>query len=139
MSNKIKKNLNNQRESSTSKERITGDKLNCNENISITPKRDSKASSDIESILIFSNKKKRKYITNYIYKYTFFINFLLIEFILCFLPKKVLSTVFTITLKIDEIGDQQIFSDLYDLDQFYPYRIFVNDQVQILRRETKKL
>ena len=135
MSNKIKKNLNNQRESSTSKERITGDKLNCNENISITSKRDSKASSSIEPILIFSNKKKRKYITNYIYKYTFFINFLLIEFILCFLPKKVLSTVFTITLKIDEIGDQQIFSDLYDLDQFYPYRIFVNDQVQILRNK----
>ena len=58
MSNKIKKNLNNQRESSTSKERITGDKLNCNENISITRKRDSKASSDIEPILIFSNKKR---------------------------------------------------------------------------------
>ena len=48
--------------------------LNCNENISITPKRDSKASSGIEPILIFSNNFKD-----------------LFERMICFDPKERLS------------------------------------------------
>ena len=54
------------------------------------------------------------------------------------MPKEVLSSTSSdnyITIKLVEEGMQQIFSDEYDIYTFYPYRIYVNDKVQILREK----
>ena len=87
---------------------------------------------------IFSQKKLNYYVFNFYYIFTTLINVLLIEFVLIILPKEVLSSTSSdnyITIKLVEEGMQQIFSDEYDIYTFYPYRIYVNDKVQILREK----
>ena len=90
---------------------------------------------------IISHYKINKYAFNFYYIFSSVINILLIEFILFLLPKKVLCIITYdnfIKINLVENGMQQIFSDLYDINLFYPFRIYVNEKVQILR-ETRKI
>jgi len=66
-------------------------------------------------------------------------NYLLYQYILLFLLKTVVSyipQIHYITLQVNKIGEQQIFSDEYDIDGFYPAKIYINNQIQILRNKT---
>ena len=83
------------------------------------------------------NKAKINLI-NFYYITSYFINLLLYDYILFSLPKKVYlisSPISFITLQVNNIGDQQIFSDRYNISQFYPFRIYVNNSLQILRNK----
>ena len=87
---------------------------------------------------IFSQSKINKYTFNFYYIFSSLVNILLIEFILIFLPKEVLSYTSPdnyIIIKLVEEGIQQIFSDSYNINAFYPFRIYVNNKVQILREK----
>ena len=57
--------------------------------------------------------------------YYHFINLLLIIYISLFLPRKVFAN-YKITLKLVEAGDQQIFSDEYNIEEYKPVKIRVN-------------
>ena len=67
-----------------------------------------------------------------------FIKFFIIRYILFILPIKAVSDINPenyIILKIDFRGEQQIFSDEYDLDKCKPYRIYIDDIAQVLRKK----
>ena len=85
--------------------------------------------------IIHPNKEKN--IINIIFKKYFnIINCLLFYYILFSLPRKIKSYNTPenyIILKVGGIGEQQIISDLYDIDKFKPYRIFINEELQIMR------
>ena len=98
-----------------------------------------------ESLIIKSNKiqnvKFRKNIpkkSKFIFKNinSIFINILFIKFILISFLEKTLSYPNSnnyILLKVNNTGDQQIFSDYYNISKFYPDRIYVGNRIQILR------
>ena len=89
----------------------------------------------IEPNNIRCDKNKKKKMSNNFY-YNNFINIFLLEFILFILHNKnifVTSSENYIILKVDNIGEQQIFSDQYNLDKYKPFRIYVNDRIKILR------
>ena len=118
--------------------KIEHEKINNKESIFSAINKKSKYSNyvdkDITKKFIIKNKTK-KYIYNIFYINSYIINFLILEYIIFLsLPKTVFSLLENnIILFIDEIGDQQIFSDEYDINQYYPLRIYVNDVFQILR------
>ena len=60
--------------------------------------------------------------------YYHFINLLLIIYISLFLPRKVFAN-YKITLRLVEAGDQQIFSDEYNIEEYQPAEIRVNGRV----------
>ena len=89
----------------------------------------------IEPNNIRCDKNKKKKMSNNFY-YNNFINIFLLEFILFILHNKnifVTSSENYIIIKVDNIGEQQIFSDQYNLDKYKPFRIYVNDRIKILR------
>ena len=120
--------------------KIEDKKINNKESISYVFNKESKYSNnvdkDISKMLINKNKTK-KYISKINNIYSHIINFLIFEYIIFLsLPKTVFSLLENnIVLYIDEIGDQQIFSDEYDINQYYPLRIYVNGVFQILREK----
>ena len=65
-------------------------------------------------------------------KYRQIINFMLFEIVLLILPKEILSADNYIELKVGKTGYQQIISDKFDQSKF-PWVIYVNNEVQILR------
>ena len=93
-----------------------------------------KTESLIETNIIYNIKNKRKKLFNYFY-FSNFINIFLIEFILFILENKITSVTSKdnyIILQVNDIGEQQIFSDKYNLSKYEPYRIYVNDRIKIL-------
>ena len=113
-------------------------KIKIKENISSAFKKESNYSNNIyqdSRKILMSKSKSKKYNSNIFYIYSYIINCLILEFFLLLsLPNSVLSLLDnSITLYIDEIGDQQIFSDEYDINQYMPKRIYVNNVFQILR------
>ena len=60
-------------------------------------------------------------------------NLLPLNFLLFFIYNMKLSNCATIQLKVNEIGNHQIFSEYYDIEKYYPFKISINDEVQILR------
>ena len=81
-----------------------------------------------------SKIKKFSITLNYIYSYL--INLFLFEYLLLLLPEGILTDEkYRIQLKLGEIGDQQIFSDEYNISQYYPYRIKINNELHILRNK----
>ena len=63
-------------------------------------------------------------------KYLNIINFILLEYLLILLPRQILAQDYYIELKVGKTGYQQIISDNY---RNYPWIIYVNDEIQILR------
>ena len=60
----------------------------------------------------------------------------LFKFILFLVYNILISNAAYIQLKVNGIGNQQILSDYYDIEKYYPFRIFINDnEVQILREK----
>ena len=118
--------------------KFADEKIKIKENISSAFKKESNYSNNIyqdSRKILMSKSKSKKYNSNIFYMYSYIINCLILEFFLLLsLPNSVLSLLDNnITLYIDEIGDQQIFSDEYDINQYMPKRIYVNNVFQILR------
>ena len=79
-------------------------------------------------------KKSNKSISHFYRIYYYLINYLLINFILLSLPKYILSLAnYQITLFVLEKGDQPIFNENYDIINNPPSRVYVNNEIQILR------
>ena len=65
-------------------------------------------------------------------------NFLLFAYLIFILIEKVVSyttPVNYVILQVGGIGYQQIFSKEYDLDNYKPYKIYINNKLQILRKK----
>ena len=74
---------------------------------------------------------KRSVILNFIFFR--FINILILKYLLLLLPiKVVVSSEYQIELKLEEDGEQQIFSDEYNISEYYPEKIMVNNETKIL-------
>ena len=87
-----------------------------------------------------SNKNKsKKYITKSNFLYFHFINILLIINLLLFFPKKVISGNCEIELGLNEAGEQQIFSDEFNISESYPISIRVNNQEKALNNKKIEL
>ena len=89
---------------------------------------------------IFNNNKKKDKMNrnNVCHLDSYSINYLLFQYILLILLKAILSytsPIPYITLQVKKIGEQQIFSDKFDINGFYPFKIYVNNELQILRNK----
>ena len=65
-------------------------------------------------------------------------NFLLFAYLIFIVIEKVVSyttPVNYVILQVGGIGYQQIFSKEYDLDNYKPYKIYINNKLQILRKK----
>jgi len=63
-------------------------------------------------------------------------NYSLVKFLLFIIYKIIVSNCAYIQIKVNLIGNQQILSDYYDIEKYYPFRIYINDnEVQILREK----
>ena len=98
--------------------------------------KSSKENND--KIQTIKKYKTKHYINNLNYIYSYLVHIFLIKYILFLLPKKV--KLYSppenyITLKVNKIGEQQIFSDEYNIDEFYPYRIYINSKVKIMKNK----
>ena len=82
--------------------------------------------------------KSKKYINKFYFEYNYFINYLFIICVLFFLPKKV-STIYQVKLKLKETGEQQIFSDEYNIIDYYPSNITVNIIIKQLNNKRVEL
>ena len=82
--------------------------------------------------IILNRKKQRAENVTSNPKHLYMINYLLFIFIVIILPKNSLSNPFYIKLKVRENGFQQILSNEYE---GAPSAIYVNDEVQILRKK----
>ena len=98
-------------------------------------------SIDIDKIQekeLFSKNKYQKYLS-FLYYINFYIinfNFLLLQYILLLsIPKRALAySEYNITLYLEGTGyQQQIFSDDYDIDKYYPSNIYINGEKTILK------
>ena len=78
--------------------------------------------------------KSKKYIHKFNFQYYFFINFLLLICVIFFLPKKISSS-YKVTLKLKEIGEQQIFSEGYNIIDYNPAIIKVNNRIEQLNNK----
>ena len=78
--------------------------------------------------------KSKKYIDKFNFKYYYFINFLLLICVLFFLPKKISSS-YKVTLTLKEIGKQQIFSEGYNIIDYNPAIIKVNNRIEQLNNK----
>ena len=97
-------------------------------------KKNINGSIDIKN----SKNKTRQYTNNICYIYSFFIS----VFLVFILPEKVLlykSPQNYIILKVNGNGTQKIFSEEYDINEYYPYKIYVNNKVQIMRNKVVKV
>ena len=83
--------------------------------------------------------KSKKYITKSNFLYFNFINILLIIYLLLFFQKKVISGNCEIELELNEAGEQQIFSDEFNINESYPISIRVNNQEKALNNKKIEL
>ena len=82
------------------------------------------------------DSKIKKFSITFNHIYSYLINLFLFEYLLLLLPEGILTDEkYRIQLKLGEIGDQQIFSDEYNISQYYPYRIKINNELHILRNK----
>ena len=85
--------------------------------------------------IIITKNRIRNYETNLYCIYSHLINSIFIN-ILFILPKKILLSTLSdnyITLKLGSIGYQQIISDEYNISRFYPDKVYINDDLHILK------
>ena len=112
--------------------------------ISIKERNINRMEKDNKSINTNYLNKRNKTIKlrakNYINRskliFSYLIEFLIVNYILFKLPKTaflIKSPDSYIKLETIDTGEQQIFSKDYDINKFYPYRIFINGRVHILR------
>ena len=123
------------------KTKIVISHVNSNKKICLSTAKDNKPSivnrnnQKVKTLNLYETKINR----NNAYRmdsYSF--NYLLYQYILLILLTTVLSyipQVHYITLQVNEIGFQQIFSDNYDINEFYPAKIYINDKIHILRNK----
>ena len=104
-------------------------------NVNLFNIKNNKSLEEINhEIQVLSIKKTKKYISHLYFIYYYLINYLLVEYIILSLPNLALSLPnYSITLYLGEIGDQQIFNDNYNISSNYPSRVYVNNEIQILR------
>ena len=109
-----------------------GCKAELEKNIELSKKENSKF-NEIEK---HQPKNRKKFLVNFHYIYSYLINIIIFQYIILLLPKRVQSgTQCKIILYLGEKGDQQIFSDDYDISEYLPNRIYVNKEIQILRNK----
>ena len=64
-----------------------------------------------------------------------FNDFFIFKFILFFIQNILFSYSLYINIKVNDIGNQQIFSDIFDIEAYKPNKILVNSEGQILREK----
>ena len=87
----------------------------------------------LKSVINNHKKKSKNNNSNSKLLYNQFINFLMFKIILLFLPIKIYTnSKYQIILKLIGIGEQQIFSDKYNISQYMPETIKVNNKRKTL-------
>ena len=81
---------------------------------------------------IKSNKKIKVLFFQKINKFN---NFILLKLFLFFIHNIIFTHCFYITIKVNNIGNQQVISDDFAIENYYPYKITVNTEGQILREK----
>ena len=96
--------------------------------VKLLSRKNNKSVENINhEIKFLSVKDTKKYISHLYLIYYYLINYLLVEYIILSLPNLVLSLAnYKITLKLGEIGFQQIFNDNYNIALNYPIRVYAN-------------
>ena len=80
-------------------------------------------------------KSDKKINVRFFQKISKFNNLIMIKFMLFFIYNIIVSYCFYINIKVNDIGNQQIFSDDFNIELYKPNKILVNSDGQILREK----